>query len=196
MLVVHLQLISQDIFNFIQPIIISILAINLFHIFSKKISLKRQRIKRILRTLVFSIVFGVLFFALGEPIPELFSMNFGVILLFTFFVSFGEEILFRGIIYSFAVRSFSKKTALHLQALVFSIIHFTGLMYLFNHFSSNGSMVLVGIINMILYFLALYWFSIVAAKLTTFDKKRINLTRPILLHWLVNCLSLVLYLSL
>ncbi len=192
LLLLRLSIISQEIFNFVQPIVIGLVALLVTRFFAQKYCRVWPSVKKIVFTLLLGLGFGVVFFALGEPLPFLFSSSFVVLLFFTLFVAFSEELLFRGIIYGLAQQAFSKKLALHLQALVFSIIHFTGLLFLFNHFTGNGAYVGPGVITMLLYFAGLYFFSLVAAKMVKCDARKLNLIRPILFHWVVNLVAFLL----
>jgi membrane protease YdiL (CAAX protease family) len=104
---------------------------------------------------------------------------------YTLLVSLGEEVLFRGVLFGLAKQSFSKKLARRIQAFVFSAIHFTGLSYLFVHFSSGNSLP-VTIITMVVYFISLYFFAILASRFVRTknpnNDKEFDLLMPIIFH--------------
>ncbi len=187
----HLHLFSVEVFNFLQFIVVALFAGVLVHLLSQNLLVKKVSFKDFVITLFWSGLFGFLFFFIGESIPQLLSKKFIFLVIFTFFIALGEEILFRGLLYRLAQKLFSKKSALHLQAIVFSLVHFTGLAYLIHYFiqrnSFGGNSVVIGSVNMLVYFVLLYFFSIVAAKLM---RKTDNVLLPILLHWLVDLLAI------
>lgn len=190
LLVFYFNIISLGLFTFLESLFVVFFAFGVTKFFSQKHVFSWISFKRLIIMFLLSLAFGLVFFVLGEPVPALFSTSILVLLPYTLFIAVGEEVLFRGVIYRLAQKSFKPRNALHIQSLIFALVHFMGLSFLVSFFTKDGSMFAVGIVNLVLYFVALYFFAFTAAK---FIKKKYNLSLPILFHWLVNLLAISLF---
>ena len=185
---------GDGIMNFVQPLIILALAYGSMKFFGLKFSLKNFKYKKLVLVIFASLFFGILFYFLNEPVPGLFSAAIPVLLLYTLFVSLGEEFMFRFVVFRLAEKAFSYKKALHLQAIVFSLIHLVGIAYIFEHYSIQGSFFMGNpFLNIFVYFIALYLFSLVAGSFVGKSKKfSYTLIYAIVLHWVTNLVSILL----
>ncbi len=183
---------NDVVYGLAQPILFALFGYLLIKIFDIKLEYSFGKFKKLAIILGVSLLFAYLFLLLNEPFPSFVTGSFLLLLVYTFFVSLGEELVFRGVSFSLIKKVFSSETAVHLQAVLFTVIHLLsiGTLYLFYQIMGGSLIIKSPIVNVIVYAVALYGFAIIAARYAK-GKKNTNIMYPIYFHWLVNFLNLL-----
>lgn len=186
-------LLSSTMYGLIQPLMFAVFGFLLLRIYEIKLDFKFNNFKKIAIILGISLLFAYLFLLLNEPFPAFIKGQLAILILYTLFVSLGEELVFRGVSFSLVKRVFSPEKSIHVQALIFTVIHLLSIVTLYNFYELKGSLLLSGsfaFVNVLIYAVALYGFAVVAARYAT-SNKNTNIVYPVYFHWLVNFLNLV-----
>lgn len=179
------------VYGILNPATFAIFGFLCIRIYDVKLEYEFKSVKKIFIILGVSLLFAYFFLLLNEPFPTFIKDSFVVLFIYTFFVSLGEELVFRGTSYPLTKRLFSEETAVHVQAIIFTIIHLLSVSTLYLFYELNGGSLILRNpgINILIYGMALYGFSVIAARYAK-GKKETNISYPIYFHWLVNFFNL------
>ena len=88
------------ILGILQPTLFAVLGFICISLYDIKLEYNFKKIKKMAVILGVSLLFAYLFLLMNEPFPSFVQNSFFILLVYTFFVSLGEEIVFRGASYS------------------------------------------------------------------------------------------------
>ena len=189
---------SDEAFTFIQPALIllgCILAIRHYKL-NLNLSWRLWEGRQLLRSVVWGILFGVIFYFLKEPAVSLYSNTLGIIVVYTLLVGVSEELLFRFVVFRLAEKAFGNRLALWVQAVVFAAMHFIYFNFILRYYSQVGTVLAqTAALSTIIYFLALVWFGHKCGKLVGVRQNETqwaqgNIVYAIIVHWLTNLVTL------
>ncbi|MCA9478271.1 MAG: CPBP family intramembrane metalloprotease [Nanoarchaeota archaeon] len=182
---------NQTLYGLVQPLLFALVGFFLLRIFDISLEYKGRDIKKIAIIVGVSLLFAYLFLLLNEPFPGFIRGSLFLLIIYTFFVSLGEELVFRGVSFSLIRNAFSLEQAMHVQAGLFTFIHLVSIGTLYQFYKGAGSLLLESAgLNVFIYAVALYGFAIIAARQAIGEKKT-NILYPVLFHWLVNFFNLL-----
>ncbi len=156
--------------------------------------------KVFLLVLLCGIVFGFLFFLVGEPISQeilkgegMNSQVISFIILSSFLVAFSEQMIFSGFLFNTYKGLSPRYHAFYQTAIIFVLFHSLRFEVLFEaYFKSFGELFLLYIF---LYYVLLFFFMISALYFYSFKHKEVegNFIYPLCLHFLTDFVWLFFY---
>ncbi|MEM3126949.1 MAG: CPBP family glutamic-type intramembrane protease [Candidatus Woesearchaeota archaeon] len=180
--------IREGILNFFQPVIIFAFTATAMYFFGFRYYFKLKE-KPVIYAILLGIIFGVIFYLIKEPKPILFDTSLMTLIIYTLFIAFAEESLFRLIVLRLAERALSFKSAVVMQAIVFSGVHLVGLKSLLEHYGTNV-IFFDNVVSLIIYAVLLFIFAVIAALFVKKKEEKGNILYAIIFHWITNLVSI------
>lgn len=170
--------------TFSQPAIILAVSYGALTFFRIRLQFLPLKYPILLKSALLGLVFGAVFYLVTEPSISNINMSFNILLAYLALIAVSEEVLFRGMLLNLAERAFSFETSVLLQALVFSSAHFISISTIFSHYGALSSSTLTTVLYVIIYYVLLYSFAMVASFL--YGREDRNITYPIIFHFVTN----------
>ncbi|MCA9478642.1 MAG: hypothetical protein KC535_05840, partial [Nanoarchaeota archaeon] len=178
--------------TFLEPFILLLIGYSLLKYFKLSFTLKKIPLLQIIKIAMIAFVFSLFFWLIAEPRPAI-GNSLLVNGIYLFLVSAGEELLFRRLLFGLATKNFSRQKSNHLQALMFSLIHFVGIASIITYYQGGASHLFSSVtLNIGAWAVGLYLFGLIAARLVDASEKP-SMSRTILFHFLVNFFVLIIF---